>query len=979
MIKVEIEGKGSLEFPDGTDLKVIDMVVKRDYFPDKQTQSLGILDQFKRVPQIYGEEVQQGIGAIKQAIKEPTLGNIGKGALGGLQTLFSPGTALIKGLYEEPTRKLGRAAYRATSGEQDIPENVERSMDIPLNTGGLALWSLPVGGTIVKTLAPTPKGLEITKKLGIKPKQIQKIIKEAEQKPLMGESRLGKGIQEELGNILRQEVKQPQAGSPAFGQELPKYAGGTGINLERIDSPYNIKKTINDIADQYSIRKTTVSWDETQKIADDIGLSLKDIAKDKPTNVPLSSWIQAKRDVYTTATTKLTALKQQYAKTKGVTGLTDADVSTVRMAMNENALAQAAVKSESSEIGRALNIHRKMAKSKMTMEQALEALGGRELNRDIVEKFLALDETNPLGIARFVRDAQFAKTKDMVYEAWINAFLSAPPTQVANLTGNTLTFLMKPTLETPMTALIERGKSIITGKKPEAYFGESAQQIKGAGQVLKSAWTEGKQSYKTFGGWQGIKEGVRGALKSFERQLPEDVALAGKIEQIKRQAIPGKIGTVIRSPGSTLQLADEIGKAIVYRGEINGQAYRIATKAGLRGTARINRIAELVANPTKNMMEKAGLEAKYRTFNDPSKIASWAIQGKEKIPGLKYIIPFVRTPYNIAKYAIQRTPLALSFARTSEDFARIAASSLISIATMELISEGHITGGGPKDSNKRATLYRTGWQPYSAKVGDKYYSYSRFEPVGTIVGMTADLHDVISGSTFTKAEEKTVNQLAGEIAFSFSKNLISKTFMQGFTSLLDGLQDPERYGENLIGKLGGSVIPSVVGAGARAKDETLRQTYNPLDVIKSRIPGLSETLQPKRDLWGNPIKRAGTLVQRFFSPMQTSEAKKDVIDNELLRLGISKGIPKEKIKGIELTPQEHDELQKRVGALSRKAIENVFSRSGFLLKKDEIKKIILENVIENTRQAARMKFYSEIERKRRMKPIRKKYGLEINK
>ncbi len=45
----------------------------------------------------------------------------------------------------------------------------------------------------------------------------------------------------------------------------------------------------------------------------------------------------------------------------------------------------------------------------------------------------------------------------------------------------------------------------------------------------------------------------------------------------------------------------------------------------------------------------------------------------------------------------------------------------------------YITGGGPLDENQKKALMATGWQPYSFKVGDKYISYQRLDPLGMMV------------------------------------------------------------------------------------------------------------------------------------------------------------------------------------------------------------------------------------------------------
>ena len=70
-----------------------------------------------------------------------------------------------------------------------------------------------------------------------------------------------------------------------------------------------------------------------------------------------------------------------------------------------------------------------------------------------------------------------------------------------------------------------------------------------------------------------------------------------------------------------------------------------------------------------------------------------------------------------------------------------------------LAAEGMVTGGGPKDKQLRQEMMMTGWQPYSFKIGDTYYSYARIEPLGSLFGMAADAADLIGQLPQKEAEQ----------------------------------------------------------------------------------------------------------------------------------------------------------------------------------------------------------------------------------
>ena len=265
---------------------------------------------------------------------------------------------------------------------------------------------------------------------------------------------------------------------------------------------------------------------------------------------------------------------------------------------------------------------------------------------------------------------------------------------------------------------------------------------------------------------------------------------------------------------------DEFAKSIIYRAEINKQAYRNARNEGLKGDTLAERVTELQNTPTPEMMNLAHKEALYRTFNQPLGKYGQNLQRLRDFPGVKYFIPFLRTPTNIAKFALERTPAnyakiaydykkgLISKEELSGELAKPTIGTILGITTVMLASEGYITGGGPKEKTKREALMRTGWQPYSFHPNDNYYGFNRFEPLGSILGMAADLQEMSVNKYGTEGEKQ---HLAGKIAMSITKNLTSKTFLSGLSNIIDGISDPERYGENVVNQLVGSVVPSMVG------------------------------------------------------------------------------------------------------------------------------------------------------------------------
>ena len=607
------------------------------------------------------------------------------------------------------------------------------------------------------------------------------------------------------------------------------------------------------------------------------------------------------------------------------------------------------VSGTSSEIGRALSAHRMKVdayKATKNYKAMLDALGGREVGLEILKKFAGIDPNDTKATVQFIRDIQNAKTMDMVYEAWRNAILSSPKTIITNAISNTITIMTKP-IESLTAASLEAGKQVITGKPRKVFFGEVKAEVVGA--------------------IQGVKEGFRVGLQSFVTELPSDTET--KIEMAKGTAIPGKTGRIIRYPQRLLMATDEMFKAIMYRSELNSLAYRKASLEGKRGQERIDAMTEYLLNPTEEMIKKSRNESLYRTYNKPlGKFGNQVMQLRESDPSgvLKYILPFIRTPVNIFKFGLERTPI--NFARLgyliskgkinddmAEELSKPLLGSAIGMGIVALVAQGFITGGAPKEKEKKDALYRTGWQPYSFKIGDTYIPYNRIEPMGSIVGSVADYVEL-----FKDKKPQEIDEMVGRIATSIAKNWTNKTFLLGLSNAINAIQDPERYGENLIQSFAGSLVPNIVATTVKATDETLRQPRTVLEAMKTRIPYLDRGVLPRQDIWGRDIQKFGKgiigKVSRGMSPVVISEASKDPVDIEMVRLlqsvDLAISLPQEKIQGIKLPPELYREYVQKSGELAYKLISGAIATPEYQkLQDDEIKYKVIRNTIDKARDA----------------------------
>jgi hypothetical protein len=377
----------------------------------------------------------------------------------------------------------------------------------------------------------------------------------------------------------------------------------------------------------------------------------------------------------------------------------------------------------------------------------------------------------------------------------------------------------------------------------------------------------------------------------------------------------------VRLPTKFLGAEDEFFKTINYRMELNALAYRTAKNEGLDGAEFAARVKELIENPTEEIHLGANDFARQNTFTNELGESGKVVQNAiNKIPAAKIIAPFVRTPTNIVKYVFNRLPptpftktmnadIMAGGVRRDIAIARISLGTLTMGTITSFAMDGTLTGSGPADPDARRALMLTGWQPYSIFKDGKYYSYKRTDPIGMFLGMAADVTDVLRYGDETQGTD-----VALAASMALAKNLQDKTYMQGIAAAVQAMEDPDRYLESWLKRTTVSFMPytSLVGQIEKTGDPTLRVANTLLDKFRAKIPSLSESLPPRRNLWGDPIVLNGAWGWEMVSPIYQSIAVDDEVANEIVAQGVPVRKQVTKISAgngqIELTLEESDRL-----------------------------------------------------------------------
>lgn len=721
---------------------------------------------------------------------------------------------------------------------------------------------------------------------------------------LMGDDTL------EAGTPLVQT--RPKAGTPKPPTVDPgdlKSAGGEDevfINFARIDTADDVKRAMQELADasKEGIDTARRGVQTFEKIKLNAGEQnawnlLKNRRMGEPLNAEQSV---AARQLWASSGKKLTELAEAAS-----TNPSEGNLFAFRKMLTVHDAIQKEVIAARTETARALASWRipvgDSVERLRDIAGVLDQAGGPEVSRELAERVAALAKAGMHNeLASVVEKTAYATTRDAMLEGWINGLLSNPATHMANTVSNTSVMFLR---------MAERA----TAAKIASVLGDSGSVAAGEASAQWHGLVTGLKDALRYS-WKAAKTGDSGyGLGKIE--TPRTPAIGSEAFGLSSSGWMGRgadmLGSIVRTPGRALQAEDEFFKTLGYRMELHAHALRQAASEVNAGSIADDavgaRIAEIVANPPRNIRLAAIDAATYQTFtNAPGKLAQSLSRITGQYPALKVILPFVRTPANILNFTFERTPLAplmhdfrSSIAaggpRRDLALAQLGLGTSVMMATADLALNGGITGRGPTEKGERQALSRSGWQPYSVKVGDRWFTYNRLDPVGSLLGLSADVVDALRNAQHDALDDPDTERLAVATSIAIAGNLVNKTYLSGLSSVFEAMSDPGAHGEATIQRMVGSVVPAGVASANRAfNDPYIREVYSMLDAIKARTPGLSDELGPRRNLWGEALKYESGIgsAYDFMAPVYTKPGAKEPIDEEILRIGANITMPSRK-------------------------------------------------------------------------------------
>lgn len=572
--------------------------------------------------------------------------------------------------------------------------------------------------------------------------------------------------------------------------------------------------------------------------------------------------------------------------------------------------------------------------------------------RDVKRVGLLNDTDKVMKYIKHASDPMSAKAVGVLNEYFTNSLLSNPATSMVNLVGNAMVTGTTP-LEYIIGGYISKGLSKAKGllgldSKSFAQAGDDAVRMgsrlyTGIGLSWKDARDTASAAWKNESSVWGMKNST-GLL-----EFGPDRWIASGTFGLDPESSIGRavdvVGKIINLPSKALMSGDDFFKSINGRSMLYADLWEEGISKGITKQKdlvkfvkenwddRIFRsIKDGVLQKEVLMDSKATEYALLQTFsNDRGTLVSALSNLKKSHPLLHPLIPFVRTPARLVDWTVQRTPLGLLYqqqrdalraggAEASKVLGQWALGGMFIGSAVMLAQSGRITGGGPNNPQVKKSMMDLGWQPYSLKVGDTWYSFNRLDPIGSFFGVVGDYLEIANATGDSEDDANTVMDCAQALLLAVAKNTTSKTYLQNIGSLINIIENPDIRGGNKVSsyasQVGQGFIPRIVTNLARdtgMTDPYMKEASSFLDRIKARTPGLSNDLPIQYSWLTGETRTFGDYSLLNFTPDR--ESIDDQIHQELISYGAKLGGPSRTMSSQRLTDEQYSRLCELHGTL----------------------------------------------------------------
>lgn len=474
-------------------------------------------------------------------------------------------------------------------------------------------------------------------------------------------------------------------------------------------------------------------------------------------------------------------------------------------------------------------------------------------------------------------------------------------------------------------------------------------------------------------------------------------------EQIKKRAIEGKKGTIIRAGLNAQGAADILYRLPALHGEIARLVFRKAKsmggdrfdlmKNGQEIRAKVEQVAGLKKKGEKipdelaeyaQIIDEATKNSEALTFQSELTGIAKALSELRRFPAIRIFVPFLNTQMNILQQAYARSPLAVfnsdfrdlaskyiskqitasDAGELSDRVAQIAVGTAIySImigAMAALADDWEITGDYDEDKIKEKP---TGWQPNSIRIGNTYIGYQSIEPFATMFRFWGNAAD-------------SKNSAPAAMLESLAKLTVINPMTEEVLNITEALKDG-KVDEFFVKMVAGMALPGIAQDVSKIIDPTVRRKDGLIDkaLVGAGAIGYSTTLPPVVDVFGQdlePQSRGERAVKALTGFIAVSQDKEDDARKEIRRLGLKFRVSTYTHKGVELTPDETLRLNRMAGEQFHKQVKAMLNNPTYQAKSDEKKAKTIKAVRTELLDKYKLAIAKELEFKQRKAALKSK-------
>jgi hypothetical protein len=599
-------------------------------------------------------------------------------------------------------------------------------------------------------------------------------VNEQAQRALQADKR---GFKPETGVIDEAVADEVLLRTSQKEQNIKSLKDGGDFNFDYVDTEDDVKAMITAVGEVYSdetvartrgkIPNNKTKQDAMIILADEIGFTDQLLSRRIGEGGLSADEFVAARELLVRSATRLEDLAKQIKNGAG------ADVRLkFRRQLAIHSGIQLQLKGAQTEAARALQSFQIPVSGELSAQQfgaeakrLLADSGQDDVTDQLADRLLRVGKEGGMkAINDFANAGYYAKTKQMVHEAYLAGLLSSPATQFKNIFSNATFMLFQ--LPTEIFAgvfgeVVRAGRKQLGMRYPIAedqiYIEDAMLRVKG----WSDAWGDAMKAASIAWRTELPAGSSKLDIDQYQPGFKDAESMLGKsLDQL---------GKRVRIPFRLLLAADEFTKTISQRGELYtalNKRYQHTLRNGGSKQEALDEAGMLMLD-TRAVAEELDVKAKFDTLQSDLGIFG-KVMGKFQRTLLgRFIVPFVTAPTNALLRTMEYTPFSKSaidlLGRNGPRAQQLAAGRLsLGMATTWKVSQyamdGRITGGMPETQKEREAL-PPGWQPYSfvlkgegwpEGVDDlydvfgrpngplRYVSFSGYEPIGGILAITAD-------------------------------------------------------------------------------------------------------------------------------------------------------------------------------------------------------------------------------------------------